>query len=77
VIKRLKYEKDSNSLFELVIKMLLVHKQRTILSILGILFGIAMLVSVNNISRSTMKNTKELLENFGSELIVVEPAKVR
>jgi putative ABC transport system permease protein len=62
---------------ELVIKMLLVHKQRTILSILGILFGIAMLVSVNNISRSTMKNTKELLENFGSELIVVEPAKVR
>ena len=57
--------------------MLLVHKQRTILSILGILFGIALLVSVNNISRSTMKNTKDLLEKFGSELIVVEPAKMR
>lgn len=62
---------------EIVIKMLLVHKQRTILSILGILFGIALLVSVNNISRSTMKNTKDLLEEFGSELIVVEPAKMR
>jgi putative ABC transport system permease protein len=62
---------------EIVLKMLIVHKQRTILSILGILFGIAMLVSVNNISRSTMKNTRELLEKFGSELIVVEPAKVR
>ena len=62
---------------EIVIKMLLVHKQRTILSILGILFGIALLVSVNNISRSTMKNTKDLLEKFGSELIVVEPAKMR
>lgn len=61
----------------IVIKMLILHKQRTILSVLGILCGIAMLVSVNNISRSTMKNTRELLENFGSELIVVEPAKIR
>jgi len=62
---------------EIVIKMLILNKQRTILSVLGILCGIAMLVSVNNIARSTMKNTRELLENFGSELIVVEPAKVR
>ncbi|MDY6821741.1 MAG: ABC transporter permease, partial [Deferribacterota bacterium] len=63
--------------FEIAIKMLLVHKQRTALSILGVLSGIAMLISVNNISRSTMENTKELLEKFGPELIVVEPAKVR
>ena len=62
---------------EIVIKMLILNKQRTILSVLGILCGIAMLVSVSNIARSTMKNTRELLENFGSELIVVEPAKIR
>jgi putative ABC transport system permease protein len=62
---------------EIVVKMLVLNKQRTILSVLGILCGIAMLVSVNNIASSTMKNTRELLENFGSELIVAEPAKVR
>ena len=60
-----------------IFQMLLVHKHRTLLSIMGVLFGIASLVAVGHISNATMKNTRNILDKLGPDLIVVEPEKVR
>ena len=60
-----------------IFQMLLVHKHRTLLSMMGVLFGIASLVAMGHISNATMKNTSLVLHTLGPDLIVVEPGKVR
>jgi len=52
------------------------HKRRSILSMLGVLFGIFSLVAVGNISSAMTKKVKETLNKFGPNLIIVRAGEV-
>ncbi|MDL1971404.1 MAG: ABC transporter permease [Candidatus Desulfofervidaceae bacterium] len=59
-----------------VFQILKVHKRRTLLSMLGVLFGIFSLVAVGHISNAMTKKIKDTLNKFGPNLIIVRAGKV-
>ena len=62
-----------NSIFQVLKE----HKRRSILSMLGVLFGILSLVAVGNISSAMTKKVKETLNQFCPILIIVRAGEVR
>lgn len=71
--KRLK----ENILIKATWQHLTLHKKRTILSLLGILFGILALVAVGNISLAMKKKVEIELDKFGPNLMVIRAGIVR
>jgi len=60
-----------------IFQVLILHKRRTLLSMLGVLFGILALVTVSHISIAMKKQIKNTLEKFGPNLVVVRAGEVR
>ncbi|CAD7769280.1 hypothetical protein BLFGPEAP_00117 [Candidatus Methanoperedenaceae archaeon GB50] len=54
-----------------VFQFLKTYKKRTILSMLGVLFGIFSLVAVGNISSAMNQKVKETLDKFGPNLLII------
>lgn len=59
-----------------VFQMLKIHKQRTLLSMLGVLFGIFSLVAVGHISTAMTRKVENTLNKFGPNLIIVRAGEV-
>ncbi|GAB4435165.1 MAG: ABC transporter permease [bacterium] len=62
---------------ELSVKNLLLHKLRTLLSVLGIAFGALSLIIVGNITKMMEKKVQLEAENFGKNLIIVRAAVIQ
>ncbi len=59
-----------------VFQFLKTYKKRTILSMLGVLFGIFSLVAVGNISSAMNQKVKETLDKFGPNLLIIRAGEV-
>lgn len=62
---------------ELSLKNLLIHKLRSILSVLGIAFGTLSLVIVGNITKMMEKKVQLEAEKFGKNLVIVRAAVIQ
>ena len=59
-----------------VFQFLKTYKKRTVLSMLGVLFGIFSLVAVGNISSAMNQKVKEALDKFGPNLLIIRAGEV-
>ena len=59
-----------------IIQFLKTYKKRTVLSMLGVLFGIFSLVAVGNISSAMNQKVKETLDKFGPNLLIIRAGEV-
>jgi len=59
-----------------IIQFLKTYKKRTVLSMLGVLFGIFSLVAVGNISSAMNQKVKEALDKFGPNLLIIRAGEV-
>ncbi|HDD35553.1 MAG TPA: FtsX-like permease family protein [Candidatus Desulfofervidus auxilii] len=58
-------------------QIMILYKRRTLLSMLGVLFGILALVAVGHISTAMKRQIKDTLEKFGPNLIIVRAGEMR
>src|SRR3989338_3046381 len=63
--------------FQLALNILLHSKLRSWLTIIGIIIGIAAIISIISISEGAKENLKERLAGFGADIITITPGTTR
>ena len=64
-----------SNLFKIAVKALLRNKGRAILTMLGIVIGIASVITMVSLGQSSTLNVKEQLSSMGSNMIMISPAR--
>ncbi|MBP5758217.1 MAG: ABC transporter permease [Bacteroidales bacterium] len=64
-----------SNLFKIAVKALLRNKGRAILTMLGIVIGIASVITMVSLGQSSTLNVKQELSSMGSNMIMISPAR--
>lgn len=64
-----------SNLFKLAISSLFRNKMRTLLTMLGIIIGIASVIAMVSLGQASTKNVQAELSSMGSNMIMVMPAR--
>lgn len=64
-----------NNLIKIAIKALLRNKTRSMLTMLGVIIGIASVIAMVSLGQSATQNTREQFSSMGTNMIMVMPAR--
>jgi len=64
-----------NNLIKIAIKALLRNKTRALLTMLGVIIGIAAVITMVSLGQSTTLNTREQFSSMGTNMIMISPAR--